>query len=112
MTLSAEKRPFLNKKSNFGTKNYHFRIKECYLNFIFSVYLFGYLYMCLICVSYTRELNVSRFSKEVKISGKNRRIAAQIPSYDDIQSNTTYMERLSDMVRKNTGILPVFRKKI
>ena len=55
--------------------------------------------MCLICVSYTRELNVSRFSKEVKISGKHRRIAAQIPSYDDIQSNTTYMERLSDMVR-------------
>ena len=55
--------------------------------------------MCLICVSYTRELNVSRFSKEVKITGKHRRIAAQIPSYDDIQSNTTYMERLSDMVR-------------
>jgi len=65
-----------------------------------SVYLFGYLYMCLICVSYTRELNVSRFSKEVKISGKHRRIAAQIPSYDDIQSNTTYMERLSDMSRE------------
>ena len=65
--------------------------------------------MCLICVSYTRELNVSRFSKEVKITGKHRRIATQIPSYDDIQSNTTYMERLSDMVRffliKITGYL-------
>ena len=67
--------------------------------------------MCLICVSYTRELNVSRFSKEVKISGKNRRIAAQIPSYDDIQSNTTYMERLSDMVRQIPAYYRFFETK-
>ena len=63
------------------------------------MYLLVYLYMCLVGVSYTRELGVKHFRKATKIESKhNRRIAAQLPNFDDIQSNTTYMERLSDMV--------------
>ena len=61
--------------------------------------MFAYLYMCMISVSYTRELNVKQFRKELKIESKiNKRIASQIPNFDDIQSNMTYTERLSDMV--------------
>ena len=68
-------------------------------NHIFSMYMFVYLYMCLVGISYTRELNVKQYKKATKIESKiNRRIAAQLPSFDDIQSNTTYMERLSDLV--------------
>ena len=66
--------------------------------------------MCLVGISYTRELNVKQYKKATKYESKvNRRIAAQLPSFDDIQSNTTYMERLSDLVStwirlKKTGI--------
>ena len=64
-----------------------------------SVYMFVYLYMCLVGISYTRQLNVKQYKKATKFESKvNRRIAAQLPSFDDIQSNTTYMERLSDLV--------------
>ena len=61
--------------------------------------MFAYLYMCLVGVSYSRELNVKIYKKEVKHESKiNQRIASQIPNFDDIQSNMTYTERLSDMV--------------
>jgi len=66
-----------------------------------SVYMFVYLYMCLVGISYTRELNVKQYKRATKYESKvNRRIAAQLPSFDDIQSNTTYMERLSDLSRE------------